>query len=199
MGCATSLGSSSQAGQGRFQFRGGWRKAGIRFYPTGPVPFLPPNPPSLPHPHPAFPAEFPLFPDSLRFSGAASFSLPGSDFPTPLPGKMTITVQAGLSHTKLIPMSLVGTKVASEGAAVPREDGAASPCEGPAPPCPRGSSVCASLRAQPPWAPPGTAPWHCRGCQPLTRADVAQLEGTVDVLQPRPTSQRDLLSSLEKS
>lgn len=124
MGCAASLGSSSQAGQGRFQFRGGWRKAGIRFYPTGPVPFLPSHP-SIPSPSPPrFPSRVSLFPDSLRFSGAASFSLPGSDFPTSLPDKMTITIQAGLSHTKLIPMRLLGTKVASEGAAVPREDGA---------------------------------------------------------------------------
>lgn len=48
------------------------------------------------------------------------------------------------------------------------------------------------------FSPLSQALWESRA-QMLTRADVAQLEGTVHILQPRSTLQRDLLSWLERA
>lgn len=207
-------GSGSRAGLGRFQFWGGWRRAGICFYQTGSAPFLP-SQPSIPSPSPprSHSGVLPFFPGSF-LGEAVSFSLPGSDSPDPAPAAPARGDRHpdARSRTKLIPMpwlTLWGQQrwlweQPKRQGSMEQRLPALLRARGSAPaastqPSPWARSVlapCPSQRAKPPWA---RLPVTVGRPQPLTRADAAQLEGTVHVLQPRSTLQRDLLSWLERA
>lgn len=204
------------------------RKAGICFHQTGSVPFLPSFPPLHPFPArtagpqpsvPLFPRLFGNHRSSSLLPATVGFSRPHS----PGPHKVTVTLtrrqgtQSHRAHSERLGRRRGGHEGGFGGsgsaAGVPRERGMQgqtllfardSPPAAQRSRIPRPGRGLCSHRARLGGHSPGghglaRVPAAAGRSQPRTRADAAQLEGTTDVLQPRSTLQRDLLSSLERA
>lgn len=197
MGCATSRGSGSGEGIGKVPVLGRMEESRNLLLPARFCPF-----PSLPALHPDHAPTVGFFPLSQALWESQQ-QLPSPCqaliFLTPQPPHevtVALTPRHGTESHQTHPTDAVGTKAALGEAEMPGEGGIAASSEESAPLCARGSptphpgrGLClhrARLRGH---SHPGHGlarlPVTAGRPQPLARADVAQLEGTVHVLQRR--------------